>query len=131
MSQTHSSLNKDQGQFYLEQLDAMREEFCRSMLAISGNSLQVFEDSLRRQEVLCVSLTRLLQTVQGPSVDPGALTSIQSASNALKGVNRTYAALVKQCRDSTALMYALCRSHADAHTCETGQQSPTRYSFEA
>ena len=121
----------DQGQNYCQQLHSMRDEMSASMLAISSNSLHAFEESLRRQEVLCLSLTRLLQVVGGTEADTSALVSIRSATTALHRLNKTYSELVQQSRVSGELMYALCRSYTDSRIRDAREESHPRCSFEA
>lgn len=101
------------------------------MLAISGNSLTIFEDSLWRQEVLCLSLTRLLQSIQGTSVESDALASIQAATSALKRVNASYSELVQQSRTSAELLYTLCRSYTDSMVRDVQETPHNRCSYEA
>ena len=67
---------------YLDQLEALREEITVAMLAISKNSIRVLDASLWRQEVLCVSLARLLEHVRGTAIDGKTMSRMQSATAA-------------------------------------------------
>ena len=99
---------------YIEQTTLLREEINAAMLAISGNSLQVLEESLWRQEVLCTSLRRLLQALQGEAIDSASMARIRSSTLALHQVNRTYANLVQQSRMQAEVLYGLCLSLKEA-----------------
>ncbi len=119
------------GEAYLEQLELLRAEMNDAMLAISGNSLQALEESLWRQEVLCVSLKRLLQSLQGAQIDSTILVRMQSATTALHTVNQSYAGLIQRSRSSADLLYSLCRSYNEASSREDGSNSKAFRSFEA
>ncbi len=111
------------GELYLEQLDVLREEIGSAMAAISGNSLGALEESLWRQEILCVSLTRLLQAASEGNLNGTALIRMRSTMTALHTLNKTYADLVEQAKSSNHLLYSLCSSYKDSgsrHTAETG-----------
>ncbi len=98
----------------LHALDALRHEIDEAMSAVSANTLQALEESLWRQEVLCVGLKRMLGTLQGNSLQNGATDRIKAAMTALHAVNRTYAEVVEQSRSSNHRLYALCLSYRGA-----------------
>lgn len=116
---------------YLEQLESLRGEMNAAMLAISGNSLRSLEESLWRQEVLCVSLKRLLQSMQGTRMESTALTRMRSAATALHAVNQTYAGLVQQSRASADLLSNLCRSYKEPSSGQLSSTNAKSCSFEA
>lgn len=122
---------KDKGELYLHQLEQLRHEMSTAMLAISGNSLRVFEESLWRQQVLCISLKRLLQSLQVATLDNGAMARIHSATEALYRLNQTYADLVQQSGRSTDLLYGLCRSYNDVALSPISTSVLPSYSLEA
>ena len=99
---------------YTHQLETLRQEIHVAMSAISGNALGALEDSLWRQEVLCASLNRVLQSLQGAKIGPSALHRMQATAASLHALNQTYANLVQQSRASTDLMYALCQNYKDS-----------------
>ena len=122
------------GELYVYRIDQLREEVRRAMAAISGNSLQAFEESLWRQEVLCVGLKHLLLTAQAaaPSNTSGATvnTRLQASLEALQQVNRSYAELIRQAQSSNYLLYALCQNYA-APSRETTDSTIQRCSLKA
>ena len=99
---------------YLQQLELMREEIGRSMQAVAGNSLSEFEESLWRQEVLCVSLRRLVRAMVRATPSSSALARIFTVTTELCCLNQTYAHLIQQTRASCDLMYGLCRSYSES-----------------
>ena len=99
---------------YVQQLEFLREEMTRSMRAISGNSLQVLEESLWRQEVLCVSLQRLVRALGSGNAGSAAMARVRSATTDLHRLNQTYARLIQQSKASCDLMYGLCASYAES-----------------
>ncbi len=128
-SQDHSTTRGEES--FLEQLDAMRGEVSSSMLAISGNSLKALEESLWRQEVLCVSLNRLLESLDRRTVEPSSVTLIQTTTAALHKLNQSYAALVEQAETSAGTLYRLCRDYKDSQTSLGDGTSLSSYSLEA
>ncbi len=106
-----SAMDED---LYFQQLEWLREEMHTAMLSISSNSLQVLESSLWKQEVLCVSLKHLVQSMQGSMLGGNAMVRVQSATMALSKLNETYADLVSQARSSSDLLYGLCLSYQQA-----------------
>ena len=103
--------SRDQTDEVVEQLASLRDEMSTAMLAISGDSIGILEESLWKQEVLCVSLKRLLQTIQGAGADAVSLIRIQNAMSALHQLNQTYANLVQQSRAQADVLYGLCQSY--------------------
>lgn len=119
------------GEAYLQQLASLREEMASAMLAISGDSISVLEESLWRQQVLCVSLKRLLQQVQNAKVDSECMNRIRAATVALHRVNQTYAELITQVRSQSEVMYGLCLSYTTDSPHETPGRNGRLCSFEA
>jgi hypothetical protein len=113
------------------QLDSLRHEIGDAMAAISGNSLRSLEESLWRQEILCVSLKRLLQTLEGSHLSASAMARVHSTMTALYDLNRTYADLVEQSRASNHLLYTLCCSYKDAPAREMAGRTGIHCSLEA
>ena len=120
-----TTMHRSDGEAYLEQLNFMRAELSAAMVAISGNSLQALEESLWKQEVLCVGLNRLLQTLGRTPVDDAVRSSILSATADLQTLNRTYHFLVQQSHSSTDLLYSLCRTYKDTMPL-AGEHSPQK-----
>ena len=115
----------------LQQLESLRTEIGQAMTAISGNSLQALEESLWRQEVLCVSLKRLMQTLPEGEAGSSAMIRIRSTTAALYALNQSYAGLVQQSKASSDLLYSLCLSYKDASSREVNGNAGTLCSFEA
>lgn len=113
MTAQNTTLAMPPGEVYLQQLALLREEMATAMLGISGNSLSVLEESLWKQQVLCVSLKRLLQMLQGAQIDSDCMARIRSATSALHSLNQTYEELVKQARSHTEVLYGLCVSYSN------------------
>lgn len=130
-----AQLTNTSGEVYLQQVDALRNEIGEAMAAISCNRLQAFEESLWRQEILCVGLKRLLGAAErSASGDAGlaALGSrIQSSMTALQQVNRTYAELLRQAQSSNHLLFVLYQTYHDAARRERTSPTGTRCSLEA
>ena len=124
---THDPLptrNRTQpGTAYLGDLEALRDEVQVAVQAISTNSLAALEASLWRQEVLCVGLKHLSHTIDPNAVETSLRTRIEAASTALHHLNRTYASLVQQSRDSATLLQHLCRSYDEASTTTGSRRS--------
>ena len=116
---------------YLQQLELVREEISRSMQAVSGNSLQVLEESLWRQEVLCVSLQRLVRAMVGSSSSSAAMARVHAATADLHRLNQTYARLIQQSKTSCDLMYGLCRSYSESSSREFSTSIGYPYPLEA
>lgn len=116
---------------YLQQAMLLEGEMKAAMQAISSNSLQALEESLWRQEVLCVSLKRMLQTVQSAPADTEVMLRMRSASSALHTLNQTYAGLVQQSRLSTDLMLRLSLSYSDPALVESNANLSSRCCVEA
>lgn len=115
---------------YLEEVELLRDEISTAMLAISENTLEALEQSLWRQQVLCVSVKRLLESIHRTEIDSAAMTRVRSATTALHTLNQSYATLVQQSRSSADLLYSLCRSYRDASHREPGSDAH-RCSLEA
>ena len=111
-----------QGTAYLGDLEALREEVQLAVHAISTNSLAALEASLWRQEVLCVGLKHLSQSIDPHLLETSLRARIEVASTALHHLNRTYASLVQQARSSATLLQGLCRGYDDT---ATGHRRPS------
>lgn len=131
MTMRINSIDKLSEELYVQQLESMREEISRSMQAISGNSLQVLEESLWRQEVLCVSLQRLVRAMVGQDPRSPAMARIRSATADLHRLNQTYARLIQQSKSSCDLMYGLCRSYTESSLREPPTSIGYPYPLEA
>ncbi len=117
---------------YLHQLDSLREEMQAAMLAISGNRLQVLEQSLWRQQVLCTTLKHLSSSLQTASIESSLSERIRESTLALGEVSRTYSVLLQQASQSGDLLLRLCRSYKDsAPSPLPGASSPRLLSCEA
>jgi hypothetical protein len=112
------------GTAFLGEFDALREELNTAMLAISGNSLAALERSLWRQEVLCVSLQRLSQSLDPESMESPLMARIGKANAALHHLNESYTSLVQQSSHSAGLLHNLCRSYKDAASPMLESSSP-------
>ena len=98
---------------YLHQLESLRGEMQAAMLAISGNRLQVLEQSLWRQQVLCTSLKHLSSSLRSPSLETSLAARIRESTLALNEVSRTYSVILHQASESGDLLLRLCRSYKD------------------
>lgn len=96
---------------YLQEIESLHEEVHTAMFAIGANSWPSLETSLWRQEVLCVSLKRLVQSLQLTQLGANALARVQSVTLELSWLNRSYANLVSQANSSNELLYELCLSY--------------------
>ncbi len=131
VTEQHTQTQRSNGEAYLHQLGALHEEIHAAMLAISGNSLPELEQSLWRQEVLCVSLKHLTHSMGPASVEGSLMLRIQTATAALGQLNATYCKLVEQARSSTNVLYGLCRDYKDSVAMMSLPNHQTFYSCEA
>ena len=109
---------------YLHQLESLRDEMQAAMLAISGNRLQVLEESLWRQQVLCTSLKHLSSSLRSPTLETSLAARIRESSLALNEVSRTFSVLLQQASESGDLLLRLCRGYQD--TPRSGSGASTR-----
>ena len=131
VTEQHTQEQQSNGEAYLHQLDTLREEIHAAMVAISGNSLPGLEQSLWQQEVLCVSLKHLTNSMGQTSVEGPLVQRIQTATAALYQLNATYCKLVEQARSSTNVLYGLCRDYKDSVAMTSLPNHQTFYSCEA
>lgn len=93
---------------YLEQLAELSSAVSDALFAIGGDSVEQLEDSLWRQQILCVTLQRSLQNLSSKGLSRSALQHVIHAFRELTTLNASYALLVEQARSSTELLYQLC-----------------------
>jgi hypothetical protein len=114
---------------YLQHIEALTAEIKAGMEAIGSNALSTFEESVSKQQGLCMSLSQLTgqvslkqETGQGTKQDGAlprpasapdrALTNrIRIAAELLLDLNQQYAALLKHSGESVRLFAGLCRSY--------------------
>ncbi len=118
-------------ELYLQQVEWLRGEIERAVQAISANTLQVLEESLWRQEVLCVSLQRVVRTMVGTSVNSATMARVRKATADLQHLNKTYSRLIQQSKASCDLMYGLCRSYSEHSAREVPTSTGAPYPLEA
>ena len=111
---------REPGAVYLEELETLALEISAAMDAIAANALSRFQDSVAKQEMLCVSLLQITKAAgKGSRPIKEVLRSddlevdrkLQAASEAIRKLNLRYAALLKHSGRSIALLAALCKSH--------------------
>lgn len=120
-----------QDELCLQQIESLREEIGYAMQAVSGNRLRSFEDSLWKQEVLCVSLKHLLYSLQEVSLSQEAMARVRQAMHELLLVNETYSRLVIQAQRSNSLLHALCHRHEHAPNPNVASHRVSTCSLEA
>ena len=106
---------------YLQQLHALAFEISVAMDAIAANAHTSFQESVAKQEMLCSVLAHMAKTIDGnvrSSEQPLVVLSdssieprIRAASEAIRGLNLQYAALLRHSGRSIAILASLCRSH--------------------
>jgi hypothetical protein len=115
--QTHDQL----AAAYLLQLQTLAFEISLAMDAIAANALTSFQESVAKQEMLCGVLANMantiskrvtspeqpLQVLSDSSVEP----RIRATSEAIRGLNLQYAALLRHSGRSIAILASLCRTH--------------------
>jgi len=105
---------------YLQQMRELEREVFAAMDAIAANALPRLQESVARQEMICATLTPLVNTI-GKSFDSseplscsGAETAIElrvrAANKSIRDLNLQYAALLKHSGKSIAVLTALYRS---------------------
>ena len=92
----------------------LEEEIAAAILAIALDSMDVLEESLWKQQVLCATLRGQLDTLSHQGIDPGGLPHVVGAFSSLRNANRTYSSLVQQSRASTDLLLKLCLGYREA-----------------
>ena len=92
----------------------LEEEIASAILAIALDSMDILEDSLWKQQVLCATLRSQLDTLSDQGIDPRGLPYVVGAFSSLRNANNTYAALVQQSRASTDLLLKLCLGYREA-----------------
>jgi hypothetical protein len=115
--QTHDQL----GAAYLLQLQTLAFEISVAMDAIAANALTSFQESVAKQEMLCGVLASMAKTIsekvrlsEQPLLvlsDSSVERRIRATSDAIRGLNLQYAALLRHSGRSIALLASLCRSH--------------------
>ena len=100
-------------QHYVQRIRELEAEISAAILAISDGSLDALEESLWKQQVLCVTLQRLLESLRAKGVEPDAMVRMRSATVALQKLNATYKQLVQQAQSSADLLYTLCLSYKE------------------
>jgi hypothetical protein len=106
---------------YLLQLQTLAFEISVAMDAIAANALSSFQESVAKQEMLCGVLANMAKTISEKvrtSEQPLLVLSdnsverrIRATSEAIRGLNMRYAALLKHSGRSIALLASLCRTH--------------------
>jgi hypothetical protein len=115
--QTHDQL----AAAYLQQLQALAFEISVAMDAIAAHALTSFQESVAKQEMLCGVLANMANTIsekvrssEQPLLvlsDSSVERRIRATSEAIRGLNLHYAALLKHSGRSIAILASLCRSH--------------------
>ena len=82
-----------------------------ALLAIADDSLDALEDSLWKQQVLCVGLQHSLERMSRNGVDQATVEKILSALLALVSLNTTYSKSIDEAWTSADLLYKLCASY--------------------
>ena len=104
----------------------LKDEIRTAILAISEDCLDALEESLWRQQVLCVSLRRLLDTPLALSAEAHQAAEIHNATASLQELNKIYTALVRQSRSSCELLSKLCLAYAETSGENLLHQSDSR-----
>jgi hypothetical protein len=115
--QTHDQL----GAAYLLQLQTLAFEISVAIDAVAANALTSFQESVAKQEMLCGVLASMAKTIsekvrlsEQPLLvlsDSSVVRRIRATSDAIRGLNLQYAALLRHSGRSIALLASLCRSH--------------------
>ena len=115
--QTHDQL----AAAYLLQLQTLAFEISVAMDAIAANAHTSFQESVAKQEMLCSVLAHMAKTIDGnvrSSEQPLVVLSdssieprIRAASEAIRGLNLQYAALLRHSGRAIAILASLCRTH--------------------
>lgn len=113
----------------VKQIEQLRTEIIRAVSAISGNSVAALEESLQKQEVLCLALKHLLQAVGEEEVSHAAKIRVQATMKALYRLSKSYANLVEQSRASNHLLHTLCARYNE-RAVGSRTQINARYSVE-
>ncbi len=105
-------MSNDQ-QLCLQAAKDLEHEIAAGVLAISLDSLETFEESLWKQQVLCATLQRHFESFSIRGTLPSDLPYLVGALSDLQNVNRAYDALVQQSRSSADLLLRLCLGYRD------------------
>lgn len=106
---------------YLQQLQELALEISVATDAIAANALTRLQESVAKQEMLCISLATMANAFGDGSAaseklvtqlsDTTIKSKIRSGRRAVVELNLQYAALLKHSGKSISLLISLCRSH--------------------
>jgi hypothetical protein len=117
---------------HLELLRALAIELDRAMEAIAQNNLRELEDSIARQQSLCILLSNSSQRIEEDSrppagdaqpMEPEIKRQIGAATGELKKLNQRYSILLKHSSRSAAMMALLFSSYRGQIKEASGQGS--------
>ena len=95
----------------LGQIEALDSAVLTALLALGEGSLEKFEDSLWKQQVLCATLQHSLECFRCGTLDRPGVKRLVAAMDALHSLSRTYASAIDQANLSTALLRKLSESY--------------------
>lgn len=99
----HSSMSPE------KQVDALGEEFTRSLHALASGALEALEESLWRQQLLCADLQKLIgQDVLRSGAE---LARLKSAAASLSVPQQQLAGVLEQASASAAVLHRLCATY--------------------
>lgn len=95
-------------------MGALEVELRTAMAAIAGNALIDFEESVRRQEALCIRLTAMagaaFKLIPGRGMELGQ-DDLRRAAEVLESTNRDYRALLRHSGRSIELLSLLTNGY--------------------
>jgi hypothetical protein len=95
-------------------IKVLEQEIQEGMTAIARNRLADFEESLWRQEAICVKLKRSIGTIRPGILNTGSYGQLREAASLLKTRSQIYEKLVAQSSRSSAILQHLCSLYRNA-----------------
>lgn len=91
-----------------DSLSALRDEMGVAIDCISRDALHEFEVSLWRQEMLCERIKRAIGATPLPPGNEEVRQRVQELCSALRSQSEIYAAVMRKCSQSRAILSDLC-----------------------
>lgn len=114
MDQRVGSANADVVTSCVKFLRDLEHEVQEATGAIARNDLRDLEESLWRQETLCVRLKRLISALSPAALSSVSRAALREAASSLRAQSQIYEKLVVQSRRSTTILQHLCSLYRNA-----------------
>lgn len=99
---------------FVKLLGALEQEIQEGTIAIARNRLADLEESLWRQEAICVKLKQSIGTIHLDMLNAGSHAQLREVASLLKTRSQIYEKLVAQSSRSNAILQHLCSLYRNA-----------------